>query len=44
MKKEYKTDASMGQTQGVDSKGKGKEVSGSMVEPRHGVDSKGKGK
>uniref|UniRef100_M4ECU4 F-box domain-containing protein n=1 Tax=Brassica campestris TaxID=3711 RepID=M4ECU4_BRACM len=25
MKKEYKTDASMGQTQGVDSKGKGKE-------------------
>ncbi|KAL0685201.1 hypothetical protein Bca4012_052049 [Brassica carinata] len=48
MKKEYKTDASMGQTQGVDSKGKGKEVSGSMVEPRHGtkhgVVSKGKGK
>ncbi|CAF2143097.1 unnamed protein product [Brassica rapa] len=25
MKKEYKTDASMGQTQGVDSKGKGRE-------------------
>ncbi|CAN7044289.1 unnamed protein product [Brassica rapa subsp. trilocularis] len=31
MKKEYKTDASMGQTQGVDSKGKGKESQGTVL-------------
>ncbi|CAH2045752.1 unnamed protein product [Thlaspi arvense] len=38
------TKTTMGQKQGVDSRGKGKGVSGSSVGPKHGVDSNGKGK